>query len=99
MDDPRPFTPEALARLRADFPALTREVRPGVPLVYLDSTASTLKPKPVIERLAEFYLHHYANIHRGIHLLSEEATDAYERARARVARYLHVDPDEVIFVR
>ncbi len=96
---PQPFTDDELARLRQDFPALAREVRPGYPLVYLDSTASTLKPRPVIERLADFYLHHYANIHRGIHLLSEEATEAYEQARARVARHLNAQPHEVIFVR
>lgn len=89
-----------LERVRADFPVLQREVRPGVPLVYLDSTASTLKPRPVIERMAEFYLYHYANIHRGIHTLAEEATEAYEGARARVARFIGAaHPEEIVFVR
>ncbi len=89
-----------LERVRADFPVLQREVRPGVPLVYLDSTASTLKPRSVIERMAAFYLHHYANIHRGIHTLAEEATEAYEGARARVARFIGAaHPEEIVFVR
>ncbi len=93
-------TLKKVERLREDFPALQREVRPGVPLVYLDSTASTLKPRPVIERLADFYLHHYANIHRGIHTLAEEATEAYEQARARVARFIGAaHPEEIVFVR
>ena len=93
-------TLKKVERLREDFPALQREVRPGVPLVYLDSTASTLKPRPVIERLADFYLHHYANIHRGIHTLAEEATEAYEQARARVARFIGAAyPEEIVFVR
>ena len=86
--------------IRQDFPALQREVRPGVPVVYLDSTASTLKPRPVIERLADFYLHHFANIHRGIHMLAEAATEAYEQARSRVARFLGAaEPEEIVFVR
>ncbi len=89
-----------LEHLRADFPSLQREVRPGISLVYLDSTASTLKPRPVIERLADFYLNHYANIHRGIHTLAEEATDAYENARARVAQFIGAaQPEEIVFVR
>ncbi|HSO28021.1 MAG TPA: aminotransferase class V-fold PLP-dependent enzyme, partial [Anaerolineales bacterium] len=61
-------------RVRADFPILNREVRPGVPLVYLDSTASAQKPLAVIEAMDEFYRQSNANIHRGIHTLAEEAT-------------------------
>lgn len=91
---------DVLVHVREDFPALKREVRPGVPVVYLDSTASTLKPKPVIERLADFYLHHYANIHRGIHMLAEEATEAYEQARRKVADFIGArEPEEIVFVR
>ncbi len=87
-------------RVRADFPALQREIRPGVPLVYLDSTASTLKPRQMVERLADFYLHHYANIHRGIHTLADEATDAYEGARQKVALFLGAaEAGEIVFVR
>ncbi len=87
-------------RLWQDFPALQQEVRPGVPLVYLDSTASSLKPRPVIERLADFYLRDYANIHRGIHTLAERATAAYEAARQKVALFLGAsEAEEIIFVR
>lgn len=87
-------------RLRQDFPVLQREVRPGVPLVYLDSTATSQKPRQVVEAIANFYLHHNANIHRGIHTLAEEATAAYEEARAKVARFINArSPREVVFTR
>lgn len=89
-----------VARIRQDFPVLQREVRPGVPLVYLDSTATSQKPRQVVEAVANFYLHHNANIHRGIHTLAEEATAAYEEARAKVARFIHAaSPREIVFVR
>jgi cysteine desulfurase/selenocysteine lyase len=74
--------------LRADFPILGREVR-GKPLAYLDNAASTQKPRVVIEALDEFYCAHYANIHRGVHTLSEEATAAYEKARSKVAAFIN----------
>lgn len=85
--------------LRADFPILARKVH-GNPLAYLDNAASTQKPQTVIEALAEFYRTHYANIHRGVHTLSEEATVAYEEARDKVAAFIHA-PDRcgVIFTR
>ncbi len=85
--------------LKADFPILAREVH-GKPLAYLDNAASTQKPQAVIEALDEFYHTHYANIHRGIHTLSEEATAAYEEARDKVAAFIHA-PDRrgVIFTR
>jgi len=87
-------------RLRADFPVLERETRPGVPLIYLDSTATSQKPRQVVEALADFYLHHNANIHRGIHTLAEEATAAYEETRARVAKFIGAaSPREIVFVR
>jgi len=85
--------------LRADFPILAREVR-GKPLAYLDNAASTQKPQAVIETLSEFYRTHYANIHRGVHTLSEEATLAYEEARDKVAAFINApDRSGVIFVR
>ena len=76
------------ARIRQDFPILTREVRPGVPLVYLDSTATSQKPLAVIEAMDEYYRRSNANIHRGIHVLAEEATHLYEAARERVAAFI-----------
>lgn len=89
-----------VARIRQDFPVLQREVRPGVPLVYLDSTATSQRPRQVVEAIANLYLHHNANIHRGIHTLAEEATAAYEEARAKVARFINAaSPREIVFVR
>lgn len=88
------------ARVRADFPVLGRETRPGVPLVYLDSAATSQKPRPVLEAMTFFYEHHNANIHRGIHRLAEEATEAFEDARRRIATFIGVgDPRQVIFTR
>jgi cysteine desulfurase/selenocysteine lyase len=87
------------ARVRADFPILSTEVR-GKPLTYLDNGATSQKPASVIEAIACYYRAENANIHRGIHYLSEQATDAYERARGKVADFLGVaDADEIIFVR
>ena len=77
--------------LRADFPILAREVN-GKPLAYLDNAASSQRPRAVIAALDEFYREHYANIHRGVHTLSEEATAAYEEARDKVAAFIHA-PD------
>lgn len=89
-----------LARIRADFPILNREVRPGVPLVYLDSTATSQKPVAVIEAMNEYYRHSNANIHRGIHTLAEEATELYEDARVRISRFIGApSPRQLIFTR
>jgi cysteine desulfurase/selenocysteine lyase len=86
-------------RLRAEFPILQREVR-GKPLVYLDNAATTQKPRAVIDAVSRHYERTNANVHRGVHLLSEEATRLFEGARATVARFLGAaDPREVIFVR
>lgn len=87
-------------RLRADFPILKRQVRPGVPLVYLDSTATSQKPLQVIQAMDQFYRQHNANIHRGIHTLAEEATAAYENARQRIAQFIKAPASrQVIFTR
>ncbi|RLA36269.1 MAG: cysteine desulfurase CsdA [Gammaproteobacteria bacterium] len=84
-------------RLRADFPILQQEIN-GKPLVYLDNGASTQKPQAVIDAVSNFYAHDYANIHRGVHTLSERATAAYEGARDRVQRFLNAaDRREIIF--
>ncbi len=88
-----------LARTRADFPILSESVH-GKPLAYLDNAASSQKPTQVLEAVEEVYRHGYANVHRGVHLLSERATRSYESARKRMARFVGVsDPDEIIFVR
>ncbi len=89
-----------LFRLRQDFPTLSREVRPGVPLVYLDSTATTQKPLAVLRAMDDFYRRSNANIHRGVHTLAEEATALYEQARAKVVRFINAPgAEQVIFTR
>jgi cysteine desulfurase/selenocysteine lyase len=88
-----------VAKVRADFPILGREVH-GRPLVYLDSAASSQKPRAVIDAMSDYLSMHHANVHRGAHELSVEATDAYERARATVAAFIGAaSPDEVVFTR
>ncbi len=85
--------------IRRDFPILQRTFH-GKPFVYLDSAATSQKPTCVIAAEQEFYARLNANVHRGVYALSEEATDAYEKARERVARFLNAkDPSEVVFVR
>jgi cysteine desulfurase/selenocysteine lyase len=87
-----------VAARRADFPALDQQVH-GKPLVYLDSAATTQKPRAVIDAISHFYERDNANVHRGVHALSERATRAFEGARATVARFLGAETREVIFVR
>ena len=84
---------------RADFPALHQEVN-GRPLVYLDNAATSQKPQVVIDRLRAYYEQENANIHRGVHFLSQQATDAHEAARHAVAAFINAEDDaEVIFTR
>jgi cysteine desulfurase/selenocysteine lyase len=86
--------------VRADFPILSRELSPGVPLVYLDSAATSQKPQVVIDSLSHQLERHNANIHRGIHRLAEESTVAYEQARAKIATFIGAgSPSEIIFTR
>ncbi|MBJ6761216.1 cysteine desulfurase [Myxococcaceae bacterium JPH2] len=86
-------------RVRADFPILHQDVR-GRPLVYLDSAATGQKPQAVIDALTRFYTHDNANVHRGVHILSERATQAYEDARESVRRFINArDAKEIVFVR
>lgn len=86
-----------IAAIRADFPILSRQVH-GRPLVYLDNGASAQKPRQVIEAITRAYEGEYANVHRGLHFLSNLATDNYERVRAIIARFLNAPrEDEVIF--
>lgn len=87
-------------RIREDFPILSRKVHCDKPLVYLDNAATSQKPRSVIDALSHYYEHYNANIHRGIHALSEQASDEFEDARKRVASFIGSgDPNEVIFVR
>ncbi len=96
---PREETAKSLAEARADFPILREKVH-GLPLVYLDSAASAQKPRAVIAAMVETMEHQYANVHRGLHWMSERATDAYETARAAAARLINAhEPDEIVFVR
>jgi cysteine desulfurase / selenocysteine lyase len=91
--------------IRADFPALARTVRNDKPLIYLDSGATSQKPRQVLDAERSFYELHNAAAHRGTHLLGEEATDVYEGARAKVAAFIGVDPNtpsnagEVVFTK
>lgn len=88
-----------VARLREDFPALSLEVY-GKPLVYLDNAASAQKPRAVLERMRQAYTSEYANVHRGLHYLANAATEAYEGARAKVARFLNARrSEEIVFTR
>jgi len=87
------------ARIRRDFPILDREVR-GKPLVYLDNAATSQKPKAVVEALTQYYLQGNANIHRGIHTLSEEATARFEAVRIKTARFIGATkPETIVFTR
>ncbi|PTX95654.1 cysteine desulfurase [Opitutus sp. ER46] len=85
--------------VRSDFPTLHQQVN-GKPLVYLDNAATAQKPRVVIDALSRFYERDNANVHRGLHALSNRATEAYEGARARVAKFINAaDPAEIIFTR
>lgn len=87
-------------RLRADFPALQQQVRPGVPLVYFDNAATSQKPTPVLSELSRFYSTDNSNVHRGMHTLSIRSTEAFEGARSKVASFINAnDSIEVIFTR
>ncbi|GAA4861741.1 cysteine desulfurase [Saccharopolyspora rosea] len=92
-------TPLDVAAIRADFPILTRTIREGRPLVYLDSGATSQRPRQVLDAERSFLEHSNAAVHRGAHQLAEEATDAYEGARARIARFIGVADDEVVFTK
>jgi cysteine desulfurase/selenocysteine lyase len=91
--------PLEVARLRQDFPILGERIN-GRRLVYLDNAATTQKPQSVIDTIASYYRHDNANVHRGVHALSQRATDAYEAARANVMRFVNARaPEEVVFTR
>ena len=88
-----------VAKIRADFPALAMQVY-GKPLVYLDNAASAQKPQAVLDRMTKAYTTEYANVHRGLHFLANEATEAYEGARETVQRFVNAGrKEEIIFTR
>ncbi|HIG63612.1 MAG: cysteine desulfurase CsdA [Methanobacteriota archaeon] len=87
-----------VAGLRADFPALHQEIH-GKPLVYLDNAATTHKPRAVLDALDRFHRRDNSNVHRGVHTLSQRATDSYEGARQQIAQFLGGQTDEIVFVR
>jgi cysteine desulfurase / selenocysteine lyase len=94
-----PAAPLDINRIREDFPILGQRIR-GKPLVYLDNAATAQKPQVVIDAVSRFYSRENANIHRGVHYLSVEATTAYDRVREQVAAFLHAQsPREVVFTR
>ncbi|HET8641891.1 MAG TPA: cysteine desulfurase [Pseudonocardiaceae bacterium] len=88
-----------VGKIRADFPILSRTVRDGRRLVYLDSGATSQRPRQVLDAERAFIEQHNAAVHRGAHQLAEEATDAYESARARIAGFVGVPPSEVVFTK
>lgn len=96
----RHAAPLDVGRIRADFPILSETGRSGRPLVYLDNAATSQKPRQVIGAVSRFYTSENANIHRGLHYLSERATMAYDAAREKVARFLGAGaPSEIVFTR
>jgi len=98
LDDAVRRSDEHARRYRGDFPILDRMVH-GRPLVYLDNSATSQKPRAVLDALDHYYTRMNANVHRGLHTLSEEATNAYEDARERVARFINAPARNLVFVR
>ena len=89
-----------IEQIRKDFPILERETQPGMRVVYLDSTATSQKPLPVIEAMNDFYRRSNANIHRGVHTLAEESTAMYEGAREKIAKFVNAASSrQVIYTR
>ncbi len=88
-----------VAKVRQDFPIFERTIRDGKKLVYLDSGATSQKPLSVIEAESDFYKFHNAAVHRGAHQLAEEATDAFEGARLKVANFLGANEEEIVFTK
>ena len=96
---PGALAPLDVMRIRQDFPILARKIR-GRPLVYLDNGASAQRPQSVIEAESDYYRMHHANVHRGVHTLSQEATDLFEGAREKLRRFVNARSDrEIVFVR
>ncbi|MHB2020144.1 MAG: aminotransferase class V-fold PLP-dependent enzyme, partial [Candidatus Xenobia bacterium] len=99
LDGPKGTGAYEIEKIRADFPILSCQVH-GKPLVYLDNAATSQKPQAVLDALMGFYGGMCSNIHRGVHNLSERATDAYEQARERIAKFLNAPASrQIVFVR
>lgn len=94
-----PFSEQESAAIRADFPVLARTVRDGRALVYLDSGATSQKPLAVLDAEREFYAEHNAAVHRGVHQLADEATDAYEQARETIGAFIGAPAREIVFTK
>ena len=93
-------TSETFEDLRTDFPVLERKVRDGKDLVYFDNAATTQKPNQVIDAITNYYRNHNSNIHRAVHALAEESTEAFEMTRDKVAKFLNIqDRQEIVFVK
>ncbi|MDR0431953.1 MAG: SufS family cysteine desulfurase [Bifidobacteriaceae bacterium] len=92
-----PITPQEVERIRRDFPILARKVRSGHELIYLDTAATAQRPSCVMDAMTWFANNNYAAVNRGAHLLGEESTEAFEDARARVARFFGATPSEIVF--
>ncbi len=88
-----------VAAVRQDFPILHQDAYPSKPLVFLDSAASTQKPRQVIDAMARIMEQDYANVHRGVHVLSQRATDIFESARAKVAAFMNAQDREIVFTK
>jgi cysteine desulfurase/selenocysteine lyase len=100
MTERRTKHPLNVEEIRKDFPVLDQEVHPGKKLIYLDSAATSQKPMQVITAMDAYYKRHNANIHRGIHVLAESATDLYEGAREKIARFINAErSSEIIYTR
>ena len=94
-----PLTDADVARIRGDFPVLDQLIN-GKPLVYLDNAATTQKPRAVIDAISSYYLHNNSNVHRGVHTLSQRATDDYEHGREAIRRFINApDSSEIVYVR
>jgi len=94
------WTPDKLLEIRQDFPALFQEAYPGKPLIYLDSAATSQKPRAVLEALQSYYARDNANVHRGAHALAARATEAYEAARDKVQHFINAERrEEIVWTR
>src|SRR6266567_7979462 len=101
LTEPTASNPKSIdwTALRKDFPILDQQVH-GQPLIYFDNAATSQKPRAVLDALRHYYEHDNANVHRGIHELSNRATTAYEAARARAAKFINArSADEIVFTR